>query len=59
VILADSLREVFVPGHRGGCQGDCSREGHSERTDYPECWTWDQIRTGVAEKCWAWKDWVL
>lgn len=59
VIVADSIREVFVPGHRGGCQGDCSREGYSEETSYPECWTWEQVRTGVAERYRAWKDWVL
>jgi len=59
VVEADSIREVFVPGHRGGCAGDCCREGYSEETSYPECWTWDQVRTGVAERCRAWKDWVL
>lgn len=59
VVHPDSLREVLVPGHRGGCAGDCCREGYSEETSYPECWTWDQIRTGIAEKYRAWKDWAL
>lgn len=54
-----SLREVLVPGHRGGCQGDCCRDGYSEETSYPECWTWEQVRTGVAERYRAWKDWAL
>lgn len=59
VIHPDSIREVLVPGHRGGCAGDCSREGYSEETSYPECWTWEQVRTGVAERYRAWKDWAL
>jgi hypothetical protein len=59
VVHPDSLREVLVPGHRGGCAGDCCREGYSEETSYPECWTWDQVRDGTAEKYRAWKDWVL
>jgi hypothetical protein len=58
-ILVDSIREVLVPGHRGGCAGDCCREGYSEDTSYPECWTWDQVRSGIAEKYRAWKDWTL
>lgn len=59
MIVVDSIREVLVPGHRGGCAGDCCREGYSEETSYPECWTWEQVRTGVAERYQAWKDWVL
>lgn len=59
LVHADTIREVFVPGHRGDCAGDCCREGYSEETSYPECWTWDQVRTGVAAKYRAWKDWVL
>jgi hypothetical protein len=59
VVHPDSLREVLVPGHRGGCAGDCCREGYSEDTSYPECWTWDLVRDGTAEKFRAWKDWVL
>jgi hypothetical protein len=59
VVHPDSLREVLVPGHRGGCAGDCCREGYSEKTSYPECWTWDQVRTGIAGRYRAWKDWVL
>jgi hypothetical protein len=59
VVHPDSLREVLVPGHRGGCAGDCCRDGYSENTSYPECWTWDQVRTGLAGKYRAWKDWVL
>lgn len=59
LVHADTIREVTVPGHRGDCDGDCCREGYSENTSYPECWTWDQVRTGIAERYRAWKDWVL
>jgi hypothetical protein len=59
LVHADTIREVTVPGHRGGCDGDCCREGYSEDTSYPECWTWDLVRTGIAEKYRAWKDWAL
>lgn len=59
LVEVDSIREVLVPGHRGGCAGDCCREGYSEETSYPECWTWDQVRTGIAERYRAWKDWAL
>lgn len=59
LVHADTLREVTVPGHRGGCAGDCCREGYSEETSYPECWTWDQVRGGIAERYRPWKDWAL
>lgn len=59
LVEVDSIREVLVPGHRGDCAGDCCREGYSEETSYPECWTWDQVRTGIAERYRAWKDWAL
>lgn len=59
VILPDSIREVFVPGHRGDCHGDCTREGMDNDNFYPECWDWRQVKAGVAERYRAWKDWVL
>lgn len=59
VVHRDSISEVLVAGHRGGCAGDCCRDGYSEETSYPECWTWDQVKSGIAERYRAWKNWAL
>lgn len=59
VIRRGSEKPILVIGHRGGCEGDCSREDLPSGS-YPKCWEWDKhVATGIAAQQDQWKDWTL